>query len=196
MHAAFLLLTLVSLGALLAPPASAQAYRCNADGRVYYSERPCPGASTRLNAYGSRPISTPTPYSAPLPAAGKMQDHVKYLSPACASIAEAIRTAPTRGVRSDTIAGLREEYQQKCQYEDLDARRQASQEKADQSREQLAQRDAVARDRRAVQLRADQCAAMRDVIGTKRAREAALNATEVAALRSLEQTYNERCIAQ
>jgi hypothetical protein len=136
------------------------------------------------------------PYSAPLPRAGKMQDHVKYLSPQCASISEAIRTAPSRGVRGDAIAGLHEEYRHKCGVEDQEARKQHSQDMADEYRRQRAERQAVASGRKEAQVRSDQCIGMRDVIATKRAREATLNPTEVEALRSLERSYNERCISR
>jgi hypothetical protein len=37
---------------------------------------------------------------------------------------------------------------------------------------------------------------MRDVIALKRSRERQLNETEVAALRSLESTYNSRCLSR
>jgi len=190
-------LTLCWLGLSLAMAVHAQPYRCSTADSTYFSDRPCPaGPTPRINVYGSGRANATTSYSPPQPGPGKMQDHVKYLSPECASIAEGIRTAPTRGVRGSTIAGLHEEYRQKCQLNDQDARRLASQDAADQTRQQLAQRDAVARDRKAAQVRADQCAGMRDVIATKRARESSLNPSEVSALRSLEQTFNERCIAR
>ena len=121
---------------------------------------------------------------------------MKYLSPACADISEAIRTAPARGVRGDVVARLHEEYRDKCSFEDQDARRQQRQDARQERRaRRLAQRDSAADERAQAQQRADQCNGMRDVIALKRSRESQLNETEVAALRSLENTYNSRCIA-
>ena len=124
------------------------------------------------------------------------QGHVKYLSPACADISEAIRTAPARGVRGDVVTGLHEEYREKCSLEDQDARRQLRQDEQMQQSEKVAQRDSIANERAQAQQRADQCAGMRDVIALKRSREKQLNETEVAALRSLEGNYNSRCLSR
>jgi hypothetical protein len=63
-------------------------------------------------------------------------------------------------------------------------------------RQKLAQRDSAANERAQAQQRTDQCAGMRDVIALKRSRERQLNDTEVVALRSLESTYNTRCLSR
>lgn len=177
--------------------AQAQSYRCSNGASIYYSDRPCPSAPAgKLGAYGDTRSAPPAGYSPQLPRAGKAQGHVKYLSPACADISEAIRTAPARGVRSDVISGLHEEYREKCALEDQDARRQQRQDEQKQQSEKVAQRDSLANERAQAQQRADQCAGMRDVIALKRSRERQLNETEVAALRSLEGTYNARCLSR
>jgi hypothetical protein len=175
--------------------AHAQVYRCGSGGATYLSDRPCALVPrTQLGAYGPTTPQTYTPYSAPLPDAPRVQDHVKYLGSACASISEAIRTGPTRGVRSDVLRGLQEEYAQKCSVEDQDARRQAQQDKSRELQGKLAERDSALRERQLVKARLDHCDGMRDVIGLKRKREAALNAQEVEALRDLERAYNARCL--
>jgi hypothetical protein len=124
-----------------------------------------------------------------------MQEHVKYLGSGCASISEAIRTAPARGVRGDVISGLQEEYHQKCSIEDQDARNQLRQEKSLQVQAGLAQRDGAINERKQAKVKSEQCAGMRDVIALKRKREKELNEKEVAALRDLERAYNDRCLA-
>jgi hypothetical protein len=175
--------------------AQAQVYRCSSGGSTYLSDRPCAVVPrTQLGAYGPSNPGTYVPYSAPLPDAPRVQDHVKYLGSACASISEAIRTGPTRGVRSDVIRGLQEEYSQKCSVEDQDARRQAQQDKSRELQGKLAERDNALRERQQVKARLDHCDGMRDVIGLKRKREAELNPAEVEALRNLEKAYNARCI--
>ena len=121
---------------------------------------------------------------------------MKYLSPDCASISEAIRTAPARGVRGDVVSGLHEEYRQKCAFEDQDARKQWQQEESQSRQVQLAQRESAQSARTQAAQAQDQCNGMRDVIALKRKREASLNDKEVEALRSLESTYNQRCVAR
>ena len=177
--------------------AHAQVYRCSSGGSTYLSDRPCPVLpKTQLGGYGPLTSGTYVPYSAPLPDAPRAQDYVKYLGAACASISEAIRTGPTRGVRGDVIRGLQEEYSQKCSVEDQDARRHAQQDKAQDLQGKLAERDNGVRERQQVKARLDYCNGMKDVIGLKRKRESSLNPTEVEALRNLEKAYNIRCIGQ
>jgi hypothetical protein len=173
--------------------AAAQAYRCSSGDRTYFSDRPCNG-ETKLQQYG--PVTTNPRYTPSTPGAPKAQPHVKYLNSGCASISEAIRTGPARGVRGDVIQGLHEEYRQKCALDDQDARAQAQQDLSAQRQTQIAQRDVNVADKQLAKERADRCNGMRDVISLKRRREAELNVKEVEALRSLEKTYNEVCIAK
>lgn len=65
-----------------------------------------------------------------------------------------------------------------------------------QRQTQVAQRESGLADKQQAKERADRCNGMRDVIALKRKREAELNAKEVEALRSLEKTYNEVCLAK
>lgn len=190
------LLVLVSLlgGSSLA---QGQTYRCSSGGTTYLSDKPCStSAATQLRSYGPLRSATAPQYSAPTPGAPKAQEHVKYLGSGCASISEAIRTGPARGVRGDVIQGLHEEYRQKCALEDQDARTQLQQDISQEQRVKLDQRDSVVGERRQAIQRSERCTAMRDVIALKRRRESELNSKEVEALRNLERTYNETCIAQ
>lgn len=192
------LLSLLALaGALAAGAAQAQAYRCSNGNAIYYSDRPCSGPPpSKLGAYGggSRSQAERAPSPGYLPRAGKPQEHVKYLSSECSDIAEAIRTAPARGVRGDVISGLRDEYQQKCALQDEEARRQHRQDERARSDQLRAERESLALKRDEARRQSEQCNGMRDVIALKRSREKSLNETEVAALRSLESSYNGRCL--
>lgn len=189
---------LVLAGAIASGAVQAQAYRCSNGNVIYYSDRPCAGAPpSKMGAYGdgSRQATLP-PGSSYLPRAGKPQEHVKYLSAECADIAEAIRTAPARGVRGDVVSGLREEYQQKCTLQDEEARRQHRQDERDRNNQLRAERDSLTLKRDETRRQAEQCNGMRDVIALKRSREKSLNETEVAALRALEGSYNSRCLSR
>jgi hypothetical protein len=185
----------IAILTLAASAAQAQTYRCTSGGATYFSDRPCGAAApAQLRAIG--PTRATTPYVAPLPGAPKAQDHVKYLSPDCASISEAIRTAPARGVRGDVVGSLHEEYRQKCALEDQDARRQANQEQVQAQQVKLAQRESAHSARVQAAQAQERCAGMRDVIALKRKRESALNDKEIEALRSLEATYNQGCVGR
>lgn len=194
--------TVVLLCLAASGSALAQSHRCSSDGRTYYSDRPCNG-NTKLQMYGPAPTYPERRaerhadrYSPSTSAIPRTQEHVQYLSPACASISEAIRTGPARGVRGDVIRGLHDEYRDKCSVEDQDARAQVQQQLHNQRQNQLAQREMSAAEKQQARERAERCGGMRDVIGLKRKREAELNPKEVEALRNLEKTYNEVCLAR
>ena len=176
--------------------AHGQTYRCSSGSGTYFSDRPCAaGAPAKLGAIG--PVRAPAPaYSPPLPGAPRAQEHVRYLGAECASINEAIRTGPSRGVRYDVVYALQDEYRQKCGLEDQDARRQARDDEVKQLQTQVAQRDSAKAQRRQTEAQSAQCLGMRDVISLKRRRESQLNAKEVEALRDLERSYNERCLTR
>jgi len=144
-----------------------------------------------MQTYG--PARTAPQYTSMPHAMPKAQEHVKYLSSACSSISEAIRTGPARGVKSDVMRGLYEEYRQKCSLEEQEARTQVHQDARAQQQVHVAQRERGAADKREANIRADRCLGMRDVISLKRKREAELNAKEIDALRALERTFNEVC---
>jgi hypothetical protein len=184
-------------GLVAAAPALAQAYRCSNGGAIYFSDRPCAGAAApKMGAYGDARAQSAVPVLRTPPRPGKPEDHIKYLNPACADIAEAIRTAPARGVRGDVVSGLRDEYREKCSLQDEEARRQHQQDVQAKYGQQRAEREALALQREQAQKQAAQCNGMRDVIALKRSREASLNETEIAALRSLESSYNGRCLGR
>jgi len=182
---------------LAVPSVYGQTYRCSSGGSTHLSDRPCNDASkAQLGMYGPSRSATATPYSSQLPGVPRAQEYVKYLPSGCASIVEAIRTAPARGVRGDVVRALQDEYSQKCSLEDQDARNQLRQEKSQQQQIKLAERDGAVKERQQMQMRADQCGNMREVIALKRKRESDLNPMEVGALRDLERAYNERCISR
>lgn len=182
---------------ILAPAAHAQTYRCSSGGSTRISDRPCADSNrTQLGMYGPARSAAPESYSAALPAAPKAQEHLKYLPSGCASIVEAIRTAPARGVRGDVVRALHDEYNQKCSLEEQEARNLLRQEKADKQQVKVAERDGVMRERQQSRVLADQCASMKEVVALKRKRESTLNPMEVGALRDLESAYNARCLTR
>lgn len=183
---------LLALLAVVTAHASAQSYRCSSGGRTHYSDRPC---ASELKSYGPAPERhMPDRYHAQ-PGMARAEEHVQHMGSGCAAISEAIRTGPARGVKNDVIRGLHEEYRLKCSMDDQAARDQVRQERQQMRQAEVAMREQEAARKRQLAEQRDRCNGMRDVISVKRAREASLNPKEVEALRSLERTYNQVCIA-
>jgi len=189
---------LVGVAVLWAAAAQAQAYRCSSGGSTYISDKPCgTGQATgRVGSFGPTAAPPSPSYTQQYTRPSSVEPHVKYLGAECASISEGMRTAGVRGVRGNVVYELQHEYQQKCSLEDQEARRKVQQESARDMNQKQAQRDAVVTARAQTQQTAERCAGMRDVIGLKRNRESTLNEKEVAALRALEVTFNEQCLAR
>jgi len=185
-------LLLPLLLSLLSTATVAQTYRCTADGRSYYSDRPC-AAEPKLQSYGGRDAQvatyTPLPQGAP-----RAEEHLKYLGSECAAISEAVRTAPARGVRHAEVNALRKDYEAKCAYEDRDARARVNSDRQQQYQEHQARKDADARSQKAAAAQRDRCVGMRDVIAVRRKHASELNAKEQDSLRALEKTFNEVCL--
>ncbi len=173
-------------------------YRCQTDGRTYFSDRPCVSnerRGTKLGGYGPQP-QQPVHPQRQLPSPGTAEPHVQYLGLRCAEISEGVRTGPSRGVRHDVISELQSEYQQKCGLEDREARKRASEDQAKLRADEVGRRDAVEASRTAATLSSERCTNMHDTIALKRKRESSLNANEVANLRKFEALYNTQCLGR
>lgn len=181
-------------------PAMAQMQRCIDGSRVYYSDRGCGGgAQDKLRQIGPAPApreARPSSYAhrATTNSALRAPAHLPYLVPECAPISDAIRTSPSRGVGRDVVADLQREYDEKCREADQLARERAQQAKRAERDQRLAELKAGEIARAQSQREVEQCDGMRDVIQTRRARIGQLNELDLAALRRLESTYNERCL--
>lgn len=119
----------------------------------------------------------------------------RYLSPACATLNDAVNTAQRQG-RWANAQSARQEFQRKCADELQEAtNKRWQQQEGERERFREQKRQAEVTREQAVQLE-HQCAGIRDVIGLrrKRERENTLNASEIAQLRQLEGSYNERCL--
>lgn len=192
--------------AAAAGEAPAQVYRCQSGRTVYYSRTPCSATSPsqaqpnhRLGAFGPAPTAARAAQSRSMPvySATKPSPHARYLSPACASLDEAIRTGYSRGASIQNVLALREEYAAKCSAEDREALKQQGEAQYREAELHATQREQELANKHRQQADAEQCFGMRDTAAVRRKREQAgqLSAQEIESLRKLELAYKDRCLA-
>lgn len=174
--------------------AQTQTYRCRSGGSSYLSSTPCAaGAGQKIGVVG--PLESPQALQRPtyLPPMGKAPDHLAYLSAECATLNDAVRTAPTRGVNYQVVSDLHAEYRVKCAEEDGEARRRVSQERGDQAQVRRTELAARQGDRERAQRDREQCHELLRILHGKRQRRADMSAGEQSDLDRSEASYRERC---
>ncbi len=197
----FALAASVAVGAAIAAmtvapqAASAQTmYRCKApNGSAVLSDRPCTGdpLPTTTPIYRSQPLSsrrydTPDGYRLP--------DHYAHMSAGCQQLHDAIRTAPARGLKSETIYGLRKEWSQKCSEDEAIAYRRLREERREAYSQRLQDEKAEQTQIEAEERRRAQCGEMRLSLSQRRARVDGMTPGERADLERFEKNYTTRCM--
>jgi selenocysteine-specific translation elongation factor len=117
---------------------------------------------------------------------------LKYLSARCASLNDAIRTAPARGLKHDVINQLRKEYSDECSESERQADAQLSLDRKDKSKQLNDARQAETLDKERAAIREQQCGESKRILFAKRARTD-LTEGEKADLRRFEDNYRSRC---
>ncbi len=180
----------VTVCGLAATAAQAQTnYLCRSNnGTSYQSSRPCPSSVT---VYGPTESSQPR-YEAPIPKVGEAPATLKYLSPRCASLNDAIRTASARGLNYETQSQMRKDYGRECGDNEREAYSRMSDERRGQAQQQRESVNADKQERDRAALREQQCGESKRILVTKRARTD-LNEGEKAELKRFEDNYRSRC---
>ncbi|MBA4213612.1 MAG: hypothetical protein C0449_11075 [Polaromonas sp.] len=177
----------------------AQAYTCTtSSGSRYLSKLPCPAGAKPppFTYHGPKPVrpNSRSPAPASLQRAG---DELAYMSPRCASMQEAIRTAPARSIDSLTVRDLRRNFDLECQ----DERQRALQKLSSDKRERRQQTDErlKAEEQQQVEMRQsnqklmEQCAEMRRSLQQRQQRPS-LSEGEVRDLTLFQDRYQQRCV--
>lgn len=188
MRALYFIAFTVSMLSMSAGIQAQTRYTCSNNGRTYQSTQPCPGGG--LVYYG--PVANQQPYEAPMPKIGQAPTHLKYLSSRCAALHDAIRTAPARGLKYDTINQMQSEYSSECSESESEASRQVSQDSQEKRQQMNAAKSADKLDKERASIREQQCGESKRILYTKRARTD-LNEGEKAELRRFEENYRSRC---
>lgn len=158
--------------------AAAERARANSDG------------SSGMRYYG--PADAQPRYQPPPASIGEAPAQLKYMSPRCSALNDALRTASARGLDSTTINTMRKDYGRECSEDEGEARSRLSEEMRDKSKQkrEAQMTEAQLRDRAA--LRQEQCGESKRILVTKRARTD-LNDGEKAELKRFEENFRSRC---
>ena len=137
-------LSFALLTAFITPVLAQAAFSCKAaNGKYMPSHTPCStGVSNGLVYYppiesGSSSYRQPQRYEAPLPRAQDVEAHVQYMSPVCAGLNDALRTASSRGISGSSINDMRRDYRSKCQDNESEAHERLSKARGEKKLEKL-----------------------------------------------------------
>lgn len=182
----------LALGFMAAGVHAQARYACRIGKTVYESSQPCPSTSATRPAYYGPTEQAPRYESPPPRATGEAPAHSKYMSPRCASLHDSIRTAPVRGLASDTVTSMRKEYSRECAENEREAQAMLSQEAGEKNRQKREEKVAEKRAGEQASVRAQQCGESKRILVTKKARTD-LTDGEKADLRRFEDNYLARC---
>lgn len=161
-------------------------YRCTANGVTYQSDKPC----NPVIYYGSTERATPSPH---IPGIGEAPAQLKYMSPRCSSLNDALRTAAVRGLRAETVSEMRKNYHRECGEDESEAAGLLSEERKEKNLQRKVEKAASKQEQERAALRAQQCEESKRILWNKRARTD-LNDGEKAELRRFEENYRARCL--
>lgn len=165
-------------------------YTCrNASGGYYQSGQPCSGTSPGI--YYAPPLAQ-SAASTYIPKIGEAPEHLKYLSPQCSAMSDAIRTGPARGVRYETTAELQRNYYRQCADDENEARNKMATERRDAKNQQKDAQQAVQANQQRSQLAQQQCDESKRILYMKK-RRTDLTEGEKADLLRFEENYKSRC---
>lgn len=190
---------------LAAAGAHAATYRCAAsDGTVQYSDRPCgqgsstaaPAAPTVGGAGPARYQPQPRPSSQTSTLVPRAPEYAAYLPPDCAQLEEASRTGYQRGLRGDTLRGVQNDFETRCDTQRQRAQERVSDDRRERERQYRASRQEERNAEDARSKTAQQCEQMRSVIADRRASLATMDARQKELLHTLQDSYNRSCLNQ
>lgn len=169
-------------------------YTCTINGRTVNSNSPCP-STTAPTYYGPPPAeraSNYNSYTPPPPKIGEAPPQVKYMSARCSSLNDAVRTAPARGLKYDTIEKMRKSYEEECRDEEQEAREKISNDKYAKVKQRKEEEVENKKAQERTALEKQQCGESKRILNTKRARTD-LTDGEKADLARFEENYKSRC---
>lgn len=195
---AWRLTILLGLATVLPAASWAQTYNCSTPGGVrYQSTKPCrAGHTPGITYYGPKVASQNNRKTTPVPLA-RAGDELTYMGPKCASMQEAIRTAPARSIDAATVRELRRNFEIECRDEQQQAMQKLNadkREKRNQAHEREKEESRQKSDAQQAQKKLmDQCAEMRRAIHLRKQRPTTSEG-EARDLQLFEERYQLRCV--
>jgi hypothetical protein len=126
------------------------------------------------------------------PGVGHAPEWISQMSPRCAALNDALRTAPARGLASATVAEMSRNYQRECADNESEARNQWSRDRGEKrtlaNNEAELQRRSMERGK----LQQQQCDESKRILVTKK-RRTDLTEGERGDLQRFEANYHQRC---
>ena len=180
---------------LAAPAAVAQAlYRCNNGAGTYVSDRPCQSAGAPAVFRSIGPVPERPSYNRDyMPALQKAPDILPYLGPECAQMNDAVRTGPTRGLKSAAMSELQTNYRLRCAEDEQQAYQKMRQSRNDERDQRKVAQAAQNAEAARAKLGVDQCNEMLRILSGKRQRAASMTPGEQRDLELFEANYRARC---
>ena len=166
-------------------------YTCTINGRTVNSNTPCPSTNTPTY-YGPPPAERSSNYTPPRPKIEDAPPQIKYLSARCSSLNDALRTAPARGLKYETIETMRKNYDNECRDEEMEAREKLSSDKYAKIKQRKEEEIENKKVQERTALQVQQCGESKRILNTKRARTD-LTDGEKADLQRFEENYKSRC---
>ena len=123
---------------------------------------------------------------------GQAPVHLKYLSPRCAALNDALRTSQSRGLKYETVIQMQREYSQECAESESEATAQVWQERKDKKEKLVEAKKAENLDRERSQIHEQQCSESKRILYSKRSRKD-LTEGEKADLQRFEENFRSRC---
>jgi hypothetical protein len=135
----------------------------------------------------------PPPRPQPVyPGIGEAPAYLKYMSPRCASLNDALRTAHARGLKYETINTMGRNYETECGEDEREAKAQYTRDNIAQRQQQYSDRRSQVAAQNQAQQHSQQCEESKRILIAKRNRPD-LSENERAELQRFETNYRARC---
>ncbi|RYF27284.1 MAG: hypothetical protein EOO23_08055, partial [Comamonadaceae bacterium] len=149
-------------------------YTCTINGRTVSSSSPCP-STTAPTYYGPPPAERSSgnynnSYTPPTPRIAEAPPQMKYLSARCSSLNDALRTAPARGLKPETVETMRKNYDNECREEEMEARERLRSDKYSKVKQRKEEEIENRKTQERTALQTQQCGESKRILIAKRAR--------------------------
>lgn len=179
----------------VAAQAQSTLYKCPTGNGYTWSDRPCAEQGrASIQAYG--PVEPRMPLlggTSTSPTLKRAPEHQAYLGARCADLNDALRTAPSRGIKGQTLQDLQDTYRRECAEDEQAAYQQLHRARNEQRELRKAREMADQAQRDAQRIEREQCDEMARILHVRRQKLDQLNDGQRADLQRFQDSYAQRC---